>query len=984
MPAPNLQDDRTGNDNLNPSAQNYEGTFNGLEAEKQAANNDRKTNETNNQSIDERENNPNLGGISSIPTTYSGAATKIVGKMTGKKKGALAGVVVFVLGMLGIGSTLFTPGLGVIQMKEMLTGNLNDQLAAMDIRSSHVFKAKLSTMSSGICTGVQIKCKFSSMTQKQVDRFKNAGFTIEDENVKSGVFGRVFVSTMTAPDGTVINNPADLTKARNSSQEVRSAMNRVFSPLYYSLSDKVANKFFSENKTNKQKKITGETEEERRQSITDATAGEKAQGGILKDSKGNYIVDSDGTRVYESDEGDRYTQLKEESDAKNAALNEKEKVGGKAVSSVLSVAGGAVKGLSVLGAADSACTVYNTARAVSAAAKVARSMQLVQFAMVINTTADSIKAGDATPEEVETVGKMLSNTDSRQTITSETSGETVDNPFYGKSAYDSPGYKTVAYNESPTLTPQSQQYMVGGGLSGSLSSVISGIEKDLGGGNPQALRSTCGIVQSPWVRGIGLIGGIFLAIGSFGVGTAISIAGSVAVSFALPFLESALADIVAGTVVSGDTQGVEAGDATMAGTAASLGGIAQRRGMTPMSSSGLEQYLASTSESTGDAIALEKYEASKTPFDINSQYSFVGSFARSLYPISLTAKSSVSGAISSVGSILSQGFGSLIKPASAAQTFNADRFTKCNDPGYKELGIDADVFCNVRYGFTDNELSMETEAVVDYMYDNGFIGPSGLALGEYKTFLDHCVNREDGWGETSEENGSIGSECLDKSGVIEEGGITKTNLSYFRIYTMDKTINDAMDDEVEEEVGSELVGKPDGAIDSDRGWTLADGVDYSKYPCDSRTEDMGIYTSPVNGITVRLCKISFNTPELRNGGNQVASVVSANVMNMFEAARAAGVELGISDGMRLTFSGGYTSMHTYGVAIDIGTPRSGQTICYGGNSQTGYGSAENAERACRSRGGIHYAAYQWLQQNAAQYGFYNYLVEPWHWSSSGR
>lgn len=625
---------------------------------------------------------------------------------------------------------------------------------------------------------------------------------------------------MTAPDGTVINNPADLTKARASSVEVRSALNRVFNPVYYGMADKVANTFFVKNKTSKQKKIIGADEEKRKNAITQATSGEKAQnGGVLKDSAGrNYLVNAEGEAIFEATDKEAFDQLKQEADTKLAGLSEKEKVGGKALNTLLGATGTAVVGLGVLGIADNACSLYNTARAVSAAAKVARSMQLVQFAMVINGTADSIKAGDATPEETNLIGTMLTSTDSRKTIISETTGQPEDNPFYQKAAFDSPGYKTAAYNDAPTLTMQSQQYMVGGGLSGTLSNTLATIEQSI----PGSPRETCKIIQSPWVRGAGLVAGVFLAIGSFGITTAISAGASIAIGFAAPFLEAALADIVAGSVVSGNTVGVEAGDAAFAGTAATLGGIAQGRGLAPLSSDGIKEYQTASVQSKNDMIAVEKYEAAKLPFDIMNQYSFLGSFARSLYPVSVTAKTSIAGAVSSVGTVLTKGFASLIVPVSAAQPFNAERFEKCTDVGYKELGIDADIFCNVRYGLTNAELAMDTDVVVDFMLANNYIDGNGVAQGTYADYMKNCVNRVDGWGETSEENGSIGIECMDGNTS------TYTDITYFRVYTIDATIGNAMDGDLlpdpevppapEGEVTGGLVGEKAYPLPKDSAW----------------------------------------------------------------------------------------------------------------------------------------------------------------------
>jgi len=107
-------------------------------------------------------------------------------------------------------------------------------------------------------------------------------------------------------------------------------------------------------------------------------------------------------------------------------------------------------------------------------------------------------------------------------------------------------------------------------------------------------------------------------------------------------------------------------------------------------------------------------------------------------------------------------------------------------------------------------------------------------------------------------------------------------------------------------------------------------------------------------------------------------------MNMMDTARSEGVNLELKDGLRLEFSNGYVSQHTTGVAADIGVVGE-DTICRAGaDSVTGWGSAANAESECSRIGGAQYKAYKWLPANAAQYGFYNYEVEPWHWSASGQ
>lgn len=935
--------------------------------------------------------------------TGGGAQQKVTFKSLLKKRGPLGAIVAAVLGGGGLLSVLLAPGLGLVQLKEIMLGDLNDQLAAFDIRSDAMWRAKLGGLSSGVCSNqVKIRCQFSTMSKRQIEKFRAAGFQLDE--VRDGAFGRQRIVSMTAPNGAAINNPQDLLNLRRD-PTVRSALNRVFNPIYASLSDSVANKVFGDRfKTGKTTKLVGGSTAELDESLAKNTTGEIPDGNrpMLQDDSGRYIFDEDGKRV---DEGtDRFNQILEADENGNTILERRAaqtaETGTKAVSGVL---GGALKGASLIGAVDSACSVYNAARAVAAAAKAARSIQLAQYSMVFLTTADEIKAGTATPESVEYLGNILTATDTRQLITDELSplpddvgnidaaqnlageGELRrENPFYGKNAFDSPGYAVAAYNDAPTLTTRSQQYMVGGGLTGTLSSVTDQVVETVSPGNPAGVRDTCGVIQSWWVRGVGLALGVAAAIGSFGVTTVLSVGGSLAVSLALPFLEAALADIVAGQVVGPGTKGVEAGDAVFAGTGALLGGMAQARGLKPLESSELESYLATSKNIENQYIAQARFEAQAAPFDIMNQSSFLGSFARSLNIPLTKAASSVNGTLQSIPAILSTSLASIVPNAKAQQAFNPERFNKCEDVGYDELGIAADVFCNVRYGLTQSDIGKDSIAVVEYMLGGGYVDQNGIPRtgSLYDIYIEKCVDRQDGWGETGVESPSdwdTGKACMGKSSLV-----SAEQLSNFRVYTIDKSISDAMDGETPTETETATATRPAEAIDKGRGWGLANGVDYSKYECDSRTTDLGFYTDPNYDYTVRLCKINFNSGSYES---TVSSVISTSTMNMFEAAKKDGVELGISDGMRKygdQYYSAYTE-HKYGTAIDLGTPVAGQTICFAGvpSTRTGWGSQQNAINACKRIGGAQYAAYEWLNTNAANYGFYNLLTEPWHWSTSG-
>ena len=926
---PEEQDQR-----YNPYEQNYQEKMgsgyvsSGLDQLESFANDPKNSTQAARQA-EEAADTPISGGLYN-PT--SGGKSKVKGKGFFRRRGAALGIGgALGGGLLGL-TVFFTPALGIVQLKETMLNDLNDQLAAVDIRSNAMWRAKLGDISSGVCTdSVRIRCQFQTMSSRQIEKFRAAGFTIEDGNLREGLFGRQRITQMTAPNGSVINDPQDLINLRNN-PAVRASLNRVFNPLYASLSDRVANTVFTDRfKTSKATKITGTTPEELDDSMRTATAGENANGSrgtVLNDpERGDYILNEDGERVYADGNQAEFDRLRADAEGKVGDFDEKVTQAAEGTKAVGSVLGGAVKGVSVLGAADSACTVYNTARAVAAASKAIRSIQLAQYAMVFLTTADEIKAGTATPEQVEYLGNILTATDTREYITDElstTSGSTVDqaadnaqerkNPFYGKNAFDSPGYAVAAYNDAPVLTTRSQQYMIGGGLTGTLSSVTDNIASTLGG--RENINGTCGAVQSWFVRGAGLVVGVIAAIGSAGVTTALSVGASLAVSMALPFLEAALADIVAGQVVGPGTKGVDSGDAVFAGSSALLGGVAQARGLKPASEAELEPYLTQTVSIQNDYIAQARYEAKATPFDIMNEYSFLGSLARTVNVPLSQAGSGASGALAFIPRLLGASITSLSPTASAQQSsYNPDRFNRCEDQGYEDLGIKADVFCNVRYVLTEADQGRDPMVVLDFMLNGDHITDSGTASSEqYKNYLQYCVNREDGWGETGEEqqdDWKTGKACMGTTEAVD--AIT---LSNFRVYTVDKSISDAMDDEEQQEAAGPVGGLEGLVPPVGPGFKITSGFGPRVSPCGN-------------------CSSYHQGLDLVGGGGIVQSIMDGTVIDANKAGGNNVVKIKHADGLIST----YWHMYANDILVNTGdTVTAGQQLGVMGNSGDSVGT----------------------------------------------
>lgn len=842
-----------------------------------------------------------INSTSGIARVVPGKASKFIGTFTGKKsKGPLAFIISLVLGSAAMMGVLVVPGIGIVQMKEVMVGDLNDQLAAVTKRSDKVLLAKVQGLSSnlGICQPVSIKCKFSTFSSKQVKRFQDAGFQVTcDGGCKTGLLSRNKVTGLKFEDPITgelldLSDPNKLQSASFSNKNVKSALKKAFNPKFEAFADKTFRVVMEKLKISKASIFSaGSTDEEKAKALKSATAGEDASGqrvtADVAESEGTKTSTIDGVPVEEG------ADLKANTIAESAGS-----VADTGVKATKSVATGALKGIGVLGVTDTACTVYNTVRAVSAMAKIVRALQLAQFAMVFLTTADSIKAGTATPDEVEYIGNKLSATDTQKEIYDEFSGvgtnNTSANPAYNKNAFDSAGYKVAAYNEAPTLTSRSQQFMVGGGLSGTLSGVLNTVNGMLGG-TPE---SSCKYVQNWAVRGVSLVAGVAMAIGSFGATTAVSIGASVAISFALPFLEAMMADMIAGNVVNDTTDGVDAGDAIFVGSSTVFGQTAQARGMTPGNSESLARYATQQSQVAAEYEAYERELAAATPFDVMNQYSFLGSLTRSVATINNTVSTNN---VSSLAQIVLGGFSSLTSSVNAIDNYNPDRFTKCDDADYVKLDIDADVFCNVRFVASDEVLNADTTDAVNFMVDGGYIDSiSGVADERYGSWLKNCVNRTSPWGISSKDDAQDGEGETDGSECLKPGTYTNNELLNFQVYTMDASITDAMD---EEDVTNEAVAETGGTVTSGGG-----------------------SVNIISGTNSELFQI-IKDSGVRDTSGDISSEnskVSNEILQVLASLADAGNSFTVSSFVRNynTVSGDYVSLHVTGEAFDI-SARSG-------------------------------------------------------------
>ena len=265
-------------------------------------------------------------------------------------------------------------------------------------------------------------------------------------------------------------------------------------------------------------------------------------------------------------------------------------------------------------------------------------------------------------------------------------------------------------------------------------------------------------------------------------------------------------------------------------------------------------------------------------------------------------------------------------------------------------------------------------------------------MNDYKLYLDNCANRTVPLGETS---GSIESD-----NYLWETGVKCTEnseeLSNFRVYTMDKAINETLDEDLGK-VGTDTT-TPTDVIPSPDISTLYDDSTYVE--CAAGTTDAGIGQGYDNGTAknIHLCSL----PNTLNAGDGHEVKVNARVSASFFALME---QLKVREGTdKVKVFDGYRTMaqqeyfwcrYTFPVGTNNGEPESdyscGSTARGGGNQAAFPGTSnhqmglaidfaletDSQGRATKPRDEDY--IYDWLTDNAATYGVYKLSTEAWHW-----
>ncbi|MCA9334664.1 hypothetical protein KC953_00800, partial [Candidatus Saccharibacteria bacterium] len=328
------------------------------------------------------------------PFGYLDKFTKI------KLKGASSLITVVLAVFMGGGflTVLFSPSLAIIQMKEVLTHALNDQLHATDTRSKSIFRATMKGPAN--CGTVKICKRFTTMSTTQVHEFeKHKNIKIERDMIdeKNGRVRKILFTNQLG-EKISISNSSELQSALKNNVEFKAAWTKGFNPQFKTLSDSLMLKVLYKLKATKNQDISGKNDEERRKKLNQIGGGvERTNARAIIEGK-----DEDGKKTYTDENGNKLDPKDvEAAKAMEGRVEGYMKSGG--AGGVLKKA--AINGVSVTGTADTACSLYNGIRHVSALAKNVKKAQMARYALaLVLTPADRIKAGAASEADTTFVG----------------------------------------------------------------------------------------------------------------------------------------------------------------------------------------------------------------------------------------------------------------------------------------------------------------------------------------------------------------------------------------------------------------------------------------------------------------------------------------------------------------------------------------------------------------------------------------------------
>jgi hypothetical protein len=707
-----------------------------------------------------------------------------------KKKGPLATIIILVFGG-GIGiTTLLSPSLLFINLKEVMVNKFNlSQLTSLDTRTNLILgkKTSITDLTSGLCGDkVTFACRYTTMSKKQVSKLEAAGITVNHgevsvttektvvnadgtkhtttvtENkpynssitlgtVESGdskittellkdstsLTGRI-VPTSLSVEGSEIK-PNQLTKTLSENAEVRSAFQKAYNPKFASLADSINQKILSLLGLNKKAvSLKGDTDAEKmkdvqdeaikpKESVDKSSSGlYKDEDGTIKDQNGEVIVDKDGKVV---GGGGKYT-AEEINTAKNLSKEAASAAATAANDLADSAANTAKTGEK---AATEAIDSLESGSKAVVSGVLGKGSDIIGNACTAYNTIRAIGFGAKVVRATQLAGYAMLFLKIADQIKAGDSPNPADVAVLGT-------ILTTEYASTKKTATDSYGYNYAAyGTTGALSTTA--MQYLVGGGlTGQLINATSELNKT--------LGGNAESVCAFtnskagqALQTVVGIASlfnpiTLSVRLVAGVLSTAVISSLP-TILPALLNDIVAGVAVDSNTVGEASGDAI--------TSGASYLMGSTAAAGGNAAltptqaadyanlsnkVAQKYaeqdQLAYSPLDITNSNTLVGSIYTKILPY-LSKMSSLSGIISSLASVTTDSIASLSPVTKAATT---EDYQLCQDEDYKKMGLATDPYCNVVYGIPTQYLNEDPLEVAQNLYNNGQIDIDGKALAK--------------------------------------------------------------------------------------------------------------------------------------------------------------------------------------------------------------------------------------------------------------
>jgi len=834
--------------------------------------------------------------------------------------GAVASMLL--VGAVGIGSSTSIMGSLLVSIKESIVTNIDQQQYTSMSRSNRILSRRLAdNATSGSCTLVKIACRFHKPTNYQLKQLDKAGVKALDEAGEVIEKGKLIGGKRPAHyliDGEKIS-AKDFKKALRNNPKLRNAFRRAYNPRWVNWVDDAAVKFLK--KIGVTKKVAEKLNSKKtRKALTEAT---------------------DELTKIEDKAGDK---IKKEiaDEAGDFAKKEAKKTAKKGGDAKLMMAQG------ICAAAKAPNVIVNINKAF-------RIAQYAKLGYTFLTAADAIKKGEATPEMVNNVATILT-----QSYT-----------------------KKDGSIKKPATDSKLMKYTMGLGTSGSSSSYIPGVggalATYLGVVNSEPVKVGCDLVGSTAAEvavevfdgiknGLGPVGWAWTA-GEFALEGILSLesvqqqlssAMGGIVQTAIDTFGNwvdmkALAEYFLGDKTKGAT-GTDVGDITGVGLSNSMADQASYTGNAPLT---VQQKVAFDEQIVQpERIALaEEDRLTHSPFDISSPNTFLGSIAIRFVPY-LGMASSPLAFVSAISSISTSSLFNLFNPSAYAKNIIDENKCTQNSVLANEKDIAVGPACDVQYGVPTDYMGIEPDQVASELSASGDIDEDGKVKSnsELQDWIDTC----------------------NQASIIntKECTVDSRQRALYNLYQIDKRTVDGMDEDPDKTT------KPTSTSTASTSTSVGSAVGEPEFnqaqPAAEGGDDVSVWKGLNNGALPdnELVTLSFSSERMHKQAaaameemNKAYKSETGSDLGINEAYRDCETQIAYADPNSSRYQGGLakpappcSSNHGWGLAADI------------------------------SVGGFDTPVYNWLTANAHKYGFVHpkwaerdgSKPEAWHWEYARR